>query len=42
LLNAGADPGVRTDAGLTAADMARDKGHTEIADMLEARKPPAG
>lgn len=42
LLTAGADPGFRSDAGQTAAEMAREKGHKEIAEMLDTRKPPVG
>ncbi len=39
LLSAGADPTIRTDAGQTPAEMAREKGHAQIAEMLDARKP---
>jgi uncharacterized protein len=39
LLDAGADPVIRTDAGQTAAEMAREKGHVELAMVLDAGKP---
>jgi ankyrin repeat protein len=36
LLAAGADPARRTDDGRTPADVARDDGHAELADRLDA------
>lgn len=35
MLDRGADPTLRTDDGKTAVDVARERGHTEIAGMLE-------
>lgn len=37
LLAAGADPHRRTKAGKTAAELARDNGHGEVAEVLEKR-----
>jgi hypothetical protein len=37
LLAAGADPHRKSDAGKTAADFARERGHAEMADWLEHR-----
>jgi uncharacterized protein len=42
LLSAGADPTIRTHAGQTPAEMAREKGHAQIAEMLDTRRPTAG
>jgi ankyrin repeat protein len=39
LLKHGADPTIANDDGKTAAKVARDKGHSEIADLLEQRMP---
>ena len=36
LLEAGADPSIRTSEGKTAADIARDEGHQECAALLES------
>lgn len=36
LLRAGARPHLRDEDGLTAADLARENGHTELADFLQA------
>jgi uncharacterized protein len=38
LLGHGADPTLANDAGKTAADVAREKGHEEIAALLEKRR----
>ncbi|MBI3478713.1 MAG: ankyrin repeat domain-containing protein [Acidobacteria bacterium] len=38
-LKHGADPTIANDDGKTAAKVARDKGHSEIADLLEQRTP---
>jgi ankyrin repeat protein len=40
LLEHGADPGVRSDDGNSAADIARENGHDDIAARLEARLTP--
>lgn len=40
-LTHGADPAIANDAGQTAAMVARDKGHTEIAALLETLKAKA-
>lgn len=37
LLEMGADPAAKTSAGKTPADVARERGHAEIARLLEAR-----
>jgi ankyrin repeat protein len=37
LLEHGGDPGVRNDDGRSAIDLARENGHTDIADQLEVR-----
>jgi hypothetical protein len=38
LITHGADPAVKNDFGQTAASFARERGHTELADWLEALK----
>jgi ankyrin repeat protein len=35
LLDRGADPSVRDNQGRTAADLARERGHTPVAELLE-------
>jgi ankyrin repeat protein len=39
LIAHGADPSLPNDAGVTAADLAREKGHAEFADWLAAQRP---
>jgi ankyrin repeat protein len=34
-LERGADPGARNDEGKSAADVARERGHSEIAEALQ-------
>ena len=41
LLALGADPHRKSDAGKTAADFARERGHVEMADWLESQPPTA-
>jgi ankyrin repeat protein len=38
LLDAGADPAIKSDAGQTAADMAVQEGNKEVAELLMSRK----
>jgi ankyrin repeat protein len=40
LLERGADPALTNDQGKTAADVAREHGHTELANRLEAPAAP--
>jgi uncharacterized protein len=37
LLTAGADPGMATEAGKSARDLALEQGHQDVADLLEER-----
>ena len=39
LLAHGADPSLPNDAGTTAMDLAREKGHAEFADWLATQRP---
>jgi len=39
LLKHGADPGIKNNDGKSAADIARERGHQEIADLLITRAP---
>jgi uncharacterized protein len=39
LLEHGADPAIKNNEGKTAADIARERGHQEIADLLVTRAP---
>ena len=41
LLAHGADPSLPNDAGVTAIDLAREKGHAEFADWLQSKRPTA-
>lgn len=41
LLAHGADPSLPNDAGVTAIDLAREKGHAEFADWLASKRPTA-
>ena len=41
LLDRGADRSERSDSGKTAEDIARDRGHSEAAELLRAEAPPA-
>ena len=38
LLDAGADPAIKTDKGQTTADMAVQEGSREVAELLASRK----
>lgn len=40
LLAQGADPGCKSDLGKTSADFARERGHLEIANRLDAQPGP--
>jgi ankyrin repeat protein len=39
LIAHGADPSLPNDAGVSAIDLAREKGHTEFADWLAKQHP---
>jgi ankyrin repeat protein len=41
LLDRGADRSARADSGKTAEDIARDRGHSNAAELLRAEAPPA-
>lgn len=41
LLDRGADRSERSDSGKTAEEIARDRGHSEAAELLRAEAPPA-
>jgi uncharacterized protein len=41
LLERGADRSARSDSGKTAEDIARDRGHSQAAELLHAEAPPA-